>query len=202
MTLFGINSHERSITVEGPRLSQPDGMRLQDVFPELEEDQSGLFGLEIALQASQPRIDLSYSNCIIELAGNASSCRFWPAVYGQGTPANGQVDSPAIALKDCYQFSSLVVVNSGSLPIEIDLSDGQSFTTAELLNEENSQISERSVKEFYIKDSFYQGTQALEMSWGLMRTRPFSVKKSSTEAAYYMLYRDATTKRPISVVAL
>ena len=69
LSLFGKGIEKRSVMLDGGRLNQPDGVRLEDAFPSLRGEASGIFGLELQLSSQQGRANLL--NCRPLL----SSCR-------------------------------------------------------------------------------------------------------------------------------
>ena len=69
----------KSVQLDGARLGQPDGLWVEDAFPVLRE-QGGLFGLEITVATSQPRVEVGASSGVMALASRLPDCpslRFW-----------------------------------------------------------------------------------------------------------------------------
>lgn len=62
--------------VDGLRLTEPDGMRVEDVFPVVKEQVSGLFGIELELTSQQPRINLGPSQCLLECRSGDFAVRY------------------------------------------------------------------------------------------------------------------------------
>ena len=63
---------EKKIVLEGARLSQPDGVRLDQAFEDLSQGVKGFFGITVELSTGQPKVDLSGSSCIIEHSSKSS----------------------------------------------------------------------------------------------------------------------------------
>lgn len=66
LSVFGDGIETKSVALEGMRLYQPDGVKINDVFPFL-KDSTKTHGLLIELSCVQQRIDLSPTNCFIEI---------------------------------------------------------------------------------------------------------------------------------------
>lgn len=66
ITIFGNGVDKRSVILEGMRLYQPDGVKIDDIFPALKESARTL-GVVIEISCSQQKIDLSVTNCFIEI---------------------------------------------------------------------------------------------------------------------------------------
>jgi hypothetical protein len=119
LTVFGANIERQSVLLEGARLGQPDGVRLSDAFPALKELQTTVVGIQVKIEAKQPRIDLSASRCAIEIEQKGGSVRFW-AIESNSVESTPQVDDAdsyqtTLMTKDAFGIPSLVFVNSGDL---------------------------------------------------------------------------------------
>ncbi|MCB0333786.1 MAG: hypothetical protein KDD55_09830 [Bdellovibrionales bacterium] len=204
-TLFSQGECAKTQSLEGLRLSQPDGVRLEDIFPFLREGVNGMMGLHITLSTLQPRIDLSPSDCVIEIASRSHSVRFHPKQLESGKEAIA-VDGPLLGFDDQFHSSSLVVVNGAKDVFEASLSwIGES---AEVPVHERAARSEKvspwSVEEFSLHKEIEDScAPRVEQSWGASRAASFSLEKEiPAGSACFMMYRDATTKLPVSVVAV
>jgi hypothetical protein len=79
LSIFGGNEiEEKRVVLEGARLSQPDGVRVEDVFPALASQNAGIYALVIEVTGSESRVDVQPSQCIVELASKGGSARFIP----------------------------------------------------------------------------------------------------------------------------
>ncbi len=213
LTLFQKDNEPRSVSLEGARFGQPDGFRLDDVFPQLQEGASGFFGLEFEIATTQPRTDLSASSCVIELSSRGQSCRFWPRKYLQDSDTSVKaavlpkpsLDRSMLALKDAFFSSSLVIVNNGAEVFSPKLlAAGQATPTGgELRNISVDLVTARGVVEIDLTDSATADVPALECSWGLVRAGGiWNAESLPEQVSMYALYRETVTRRPVSVVAL
>lgn len=197
----------RSINLDGLRLSQPEGVWLSEIFPELKDGEGGLVGLEISLTSSQARVDLGASLCLLEFYSNAQSCRFHPHRLLDEVPAQNSQPN-AMVLKDAFSSTSLVVVN---------YSDQSVSPRFELRRVQNAPgllvplpaegIGAKQVREIDLnncagRDSFAE-VPVIECSFGLLRMQQLRcLDNLGPSVAGFMLYRDVVTKRIISVSAL
>jgi hypothetical protein len=211
LSLFGKDIEKKSVVLEGARFGQPDGFRLDDVFPQLQEGTSGFFGLEFEISTPQPRTDLSASACVIELSSRGQSCRFWPRRFIQDSdpsprtaliPRTSASRSP-LALKDPFSASSLVIVNGTAEPLTPKFVQCRSGTG---LNAEPSSLALEPLQPFTVIEldvSDLAASEPVECSWGLVRSAGLWLTEPLPEQAVaYMMYRDVVTRRPVSVAAL
>lgn len=101
LTVFGRGLTRRSLQIEGARLSHPDGLKIEDVFPEVRENTSSLYGIEIELSTGQQRVDMSASSSIFEIVTGGQSVKYLPAQGGSNRIAlqGSQIKSKITALK-------------------------------------------------------------------------------------------------------
>lgn len=195
MTLFGSGVVARTITLEGGRLSNPDGLRLDDAFPELKSELNGIFGLAIELTTPQPRLDLRSSSCVIEFMAHGLPARFWPCTLARsegaspfasareraaasavGAPAHSLLRSKtAIALKDPVLSASLVVVNGSPATARVLCEPSASSVTAHVQRQFLVEVPAQGVQEVVLQDSFYEGCAAQECSWGNLKARALTL---------------------------
>jgi hypothetical protein len=255
LTLFGKGIERRTVMLDGGRLGQPDGIRLEDAFAALRGDASGLFGLEVRLSCSQGRVNLLSSQASIEVVSaqsavlysvapfthapeedegkkqtdGAAQLELWGADGGGGGAQGGAartsveevpqsalssggaepVKAGSSALKtvcgvgllDWSICSSLVILNGGDEPIKPDVAR---VTGAQPLPLQLGTVAPHSVVEVPLDDALFKGSAPHECVWGLLRAESLAVSVPAEPAAvaYYLMYRDPQTKRPISVVAL
>lgn len=189
---------EKRITLDGGRLGQPDGVRLDDVFPDLNDLSVGLLGVEIELSAAQPRIDISSSACVVEIISAGNSVRYYASdSCGKDKKSAGAT----LAIKDAYSNSSLIFLNPSSSQLQPEVrslkNDGQSIRI------EMPGIEARSVVEHSFDEQFFMQSDVHECSWGLFRARPVSLElKEGEDAVMYSICRDVLTKRIVSVSSI
>ena len=198
LTLFGGGlSEPLSVVVEGARMRQPDGMRLEDAFPVLRAEASGIFGLGVELLSPQGRVDLSASDCLIELHSNRFSSRFRPKQVDIGEHNAGQVPE-LLCLKDSLNVTSVVIVNGSDQefsPCFKDLgSSSQDFA------QPLEPLGALSVREMSLD---VNGAKQVECGLGKTIASAFSIAEDPPQNVVgYIVYRDTETKEPMSVSAL
>lgn len=212
LSLFGQGQEEKTVTLEGARLSQPDGVRIEEVFPALKSELSGLFGLVVEITTPQPRVDLSGSLCAVEFCSRAHSARFWPKrLRDENTSIEGRYSG--MAIRDALNVCSLLVVNPMQKAIRPNISlmvprtDGT--TKVEVENVKLGDVPPLSVQEISLSEYLGDDLAATECSFGLLRAASTGItvnvagdKPLPADAGLFMLYRDVLTKRPLSVCAL
>lgn len=193
LSIFGRGLSPNQVVLDGARLSQPDGVRVEDAFSEIREQNINIFGIQIEIGSSQAKLNLSHSLCIIELSANGLATKFHPV----------RIEDPLVeglrnfaAIKDCFQQTSLISVNPTSeifRPAVYSLrADGQ---TQELGMEG---VLPGSAHEQFLPDSLFEGLKPQQCSWGLARVRSVLIKPVA-EVSQYIVYRDPVTRRPMSV---
>lgn len=253
LTLFGKGVERRTVMLDGGRLGQPDGIRLEDAFAALRGDASGLFGLEVRLSCSQGRVNLLSSQASIEVvsaqsavlyavapfthapedegeepSGGSAQLELWGS-NGSGGAQQGGVHPPqegsaqpgaagvgaeratgastaartaqGVGFLDWGICSSLVILNGGNEPIKPDVAR---VTGVPPLPLQLGTVAPHSVVEVPLDEALFKGSVPHECVWGLLRAESLSVAlpAESAAVAYYLMYRDPQTKRPISVVSL
>ena len=216
LTLFGKGIEKRSVLLDGGRLNQPDGLRLEDAFPALRGEISGVFGLEIQLSCPQGRVNLLSSQTAIEFVSSSSSMLYGGAPF---EPMSEEADeqsvasvtdrlqlgkprSPAaVAVQDPSLCSSLVIVNAGTEALKPEIL--HSFGAAEKQLHVGT-LSPESVVEVPLDEALFKESRERETLWGSARFEKMILPDSTRipESSYYLLYRDPATKRPVSVCAL
>lgn len=206
----------RKVVIEGARLSQPDGVRLEQAFSELAEGLNGFFGLSVELSTAQPRIDLSASECVIELRSRGNSVRFWPKMVKDSEEKETEGSSPSpvamACLKDAYLSSSLLVINESEDPFNpecfiCDYSEAEKEAATEEEDKSFRRIVETgyvpplSVMEFPLSDSILTAAGAKD-DGGETDSAAVYCGAQRAGTSCYALYRDVVTKRPVSVSAL
>ena len=194
LTVSGNGVATGTVMLEGARLSQPDGVRLEMAFPHLQSETGALFALEVEISTMQPRVDMTASECIVELSSVSRSARYRPVQIDQTEPP-----LPCLAVRDAFNSSSLVVINPTDViqhpRVERATADGPLLMRLD-------PVAPKAVQEINFDEATLAGAPH-ECSWGL--TRCASVKplvEPNSVLRYFLLYRDSITKTPVSVVAI
>jgi hypothetical protein len=217
LSLFGKGIEKRAVMLDGGRLNQPDGVRLEEAFPTLRNEASGIFGLEIQLSSQQGRVNLLSSQAAIELVSPQASVMYYSAPF---VPDVEEVASPepqgdlsqrlaaarrrsfvGVGLQDAFVTTSLVMVNSTNETVRPAIFHGVGEEAQSL---PVGNISPESAMEIPLEESLFKRTTPHECLWGLSRAEKISVGPDSLtpHTAFYVMYRDPVSKRPISVCAL
>jgi hypothetical protein len=210
LTLFGKGIQRRSVKLEGGRLNQPDGIRLEDAFPALDHETSGVCGLEVVFECSQARINLSTSRLVVEIVSPQFALTYGAVPFRPTVLHDGEGNDPSasgkgqvgIAMQDSYMTPSLIVVN----PTEELLRPDFRYTTLRDADAplQLGTVAAESVVEFPLDDALCKNASAHELLWGRAAVERMRGGESwgRGRSACYILYRDPASKRPISVCAL
>lgn len=217
LSLFGKGIEKRAVMLDGGRLNQPDGVRLEEAFPTLRSEASGIFGLEIQLSSAQGRLNLLSSQAAIELVSPQSSLLYYSAPF---VPDSGDVVAPeqqgdvsqrlaamrrrsfvGVGVQDAFLTTSLVMVNSTNETVRPAIFHGVGEEAQSL---PVGNIAPESAMEIPLEESLFKKTSPHECLWGLSRAEKVSVGPESLtpHTAFYVMYRDPVSKRPVSVCAL
>lgn len=211
LTVFGKGIETRSIRLDGGRLNQPDGIRLEEAFPALTTESSGICGLEVHLSCPQGRVNLLSSRVVIEMVSpqfslTYSAAPFVPDVEGEvegalSLPREQQRARVAVGIQDGSCSTSLIVVNASSSilkpdfmyvanGIEIPLHVGTAAT--------------RSATEFPLDDALGGPALKKECLWGEAKIEKLwsNTLQDASAVEAYLLYREPLSRRPISVCAI
>lgn len=192
LTLFGNGIERKSVVVDGARLSQPDGIDLKEAFPILQQGNGALCGIEVEVTTAQPRIDLQCSRCVFEFVNKDSSVRFWPAAdFNREAP-----QAHGFFLEDGKSTTSLVVMNRGNAPIPHASIPVVPPTLVQL----PSEVIPGAVAEIPVADR--GALQRFESITEQVSASPFSIAPLPQDLFCFLMVRDTTTRRPISMVAL
>jgi hypothetical protein len=211
LRVFGKDIVSKSIALEGGRLGQPDGVRLEDAFPHLADGTSGIIGLHVELSTSQPRIDLSTSHIVIELVSSAQSVRFSPRqmkAHDRKLTLSNENKLPCYAIagiNDAFFVSSLAVINYADKPFVPKLISPRPSTLATVSEPPDiteigfDAVAAGNAQEFSLHEGMFTDVVPQEMTWGLIRSRVFEVSGDvPSDVGCYLVYRDSLTKRIVS----
>lgn len=216
LTLFGKGIEKKSVLLDGGRLNQPDGLRLEDAFPVLRGEVSGVFGLEIQLSCQQGRVNLLSSQAAVEFVSTSSSMMYGCAPFAPMTEETEEQALPpladrsqsarprsgaAIAVQDSSLASSLVIVNAAAAPLKPELSHASQAAMKPL---HVGTLSPESVIEVPLEEAMFRDSAPRDTIWGSVRVEKMLMPESAraSECSYYLLFRDPATKRPVSACAL
>lgn len=215
LTLYGRGIEMRTVALDGGRLGQPDGVRLEDAFPSLRGDTAGLFGLDIELSCNHSRVNLTASQCVVELVGGDFRVPIYSSPFegmnvevdeeSQLPPSSQAEHSPQFipmpAIHDAFTITSLVLVNSTSDTVRPEL---YQLVNGEMVALQAGAILANSAVEIPMDEFLFKSRTPLEHGWGLVRAGAIYALRDATlkGVKVYALARDAASKVPVSVVCL
>ncbi len=217
LSLFGKGIEKRAVMLDGGRLNQPDGVRLEDAFPTLRNEASGIFGLEVQLSSQQGRVNLLQSQAAIELVSPQASILYYSSPFVPDVPEVVAVEPSAdimqrltdarrrtfvgIGMQDSFVTTSLVMVNATKETVRPAIFHGVGEEAQSL---PVGNIAPESAMEIHLEESLFKKTTPHECLWGLSRAEKILVGPDSLtpHTAFYVMYRDPVSKRPVSVCAL
>lgn len=195
LSCFHESGYSRSITLDGLRLGHPDGVRLEDLFPDLREQPGGLFGVTIEFSVTQPRVSLETSRCYVEFVTQTGSVRFALPSKKKGREER----EPALMIRDPYHRPSVVFVNPSAEPCSIPSG------LCELFSEGSAQaeLPGMSIREFPVAKEKQAQFASHECSWGICKCSPIeSISDKYGALCGYVVHRDTVSHLPVSVAAL
>lgn len=208
LTIFGKGVERRTVRLDGGRLNQPDGIRLEDAFPSLASETSGICGIEVRLECSHGRINLLPSRVFIEMVSpqfvlSYVAARFQAEeiVVGPESVSSEEASQVMVALQEHHAVASLVVVNSGDELMRPEVFHGAGGQEVRL---HIGTVAAESVVEFPLDETLFRHAVTRETVWGSVVVEKLWTTRSADidNAAWYILYRDPVSKRPISVSAV
>jgi hypothetical protein len=209
LRLFGKGLEARSVELEGGRVSQPDGVRIEDAFPDLPSDISGPVGLEVGLKVSQGRLNLLGSEVFIVSSSAQMNMVYngapFRVVYrGEGDPAVVQevvAKRTGLVAVERGQTASLIIINTGADSVQPKLT---------MFREEREEavqlgtIAPSTVFEFPLHELLMQGAQKHQIQSTEVQMAPIccNLSEDIAQLEFYVLYRDANSKTPCFVNVL
>jgi hypothetical protein len=106
-----------------------------------------------------------------------------------------------VGVQDAFLTTSLVMINATSETVRPSIFHGVGEEAQSL---PVGNISPESAMEIPLEDSLFKKTSPYECLWGLSRAEKISVGPDflTPHTAFYVMYRDPVSKRPVSVCAL
>ena len=210
LTIFGKGVDRRSVRLDGGRLNQPDGIRLEDAFPSLSTETSGVVGLQVSLEVLQGRLNLRSSRVVIEMVSPQFSITFNAAPFRAAVidssadniaPALASVDHVGVAIHDRFSVPTLIAANASSELIRPTIHHVLRGAEAPL---QLGTVAATSVVEFPLDEALCKSGVSHATLWGESVCEKFwiSPSKESDAISWYVMNRDPSSKRPISVCAL
>jgi hypothetical protein len=200
LTLFGDGTERRSVVLEGARLNQPDGLFVEEAFPELlamAGAGAGTAGLELELFTDQPRVDVGPSRCVFEYHSGLNVVRFNPVCVS--LPRSEQLGA---ACFDNQISSSLVIVNRSKMSV---LPNFSMEFRGQVVKVATEAVAGQSVAEFPLRWDGESGehVRSEQFQWGTGVAATLRSDEPLTgSCGAILMYRDVQTKQPLSAVPL
>lgn len=197
--IFSDGKDLKTFAIDGARLSHPDGIALGDIVESANLLAPGsYFGFTVEMFTQQARINLSSSLSMIEFLGKGVSIKFRPKA-AEDQIVNGSSKS-FLAIDDALSRSSLVAVNptpQAQTPNVMVVTKSEETETSYL---DLPEVGPQSCCEIPLNTPV-QDWQLLEHSWGLSKVKNCYLVGGG-DLYCYLIQRDVTTDRILSVVAL
>lgn len=209
VSIFGRGVPKRTISLEGARLFNADGVRVEDIFSLADADEEASLALQIEVQSVQAKTDISASQCLVEFPSADGGIIFAP--YRSVLSDNPQTPSDVVesqpmervilAMKDSQLCPSVMVVNcrQSDLRPEIYYRDLKDSPKALM---PLGQLAPMTALERKLDGTVFGEPQPREMSWGNLRSRILSAESGHQDMAMYLIYREVKTSKMVSVHAL
>ncbi len=186
LSIFGNDFETVQITMEGARLSQPDGIILDQVFPALLSQYQGLYGVSLQLKCpQQAQLDLSNSVCLTELLGTDQILRFEARYIN----SSHNFELNGICRSAEGITSSLVAINASGVVYNNGLPAG--LVRAE--QKPTNQLLSGSVQELKISDDYLKSGLTQITSQGEMLINNYHLQTPAPEVVYFYLERNRQT---------
>lgn len=210
VTLFGVGGEPRTVMLEGARMSQPDGVRLRDIFEIENAPNNGMAAVRVQLSTNQSKMNLSASRCLLEFIGEGACVKYWPSPEKSAEKeAAARTLGSALALRDAYLSSSLVIVNGlvealePRFVVDVGTEVGMRAIDVGVPAVAGRGLVEVGLDAIVAPSAAQNPVRAYQTSWGLVRR---GVVRAAHElplgVAAFVVYRDVVSNRPVSVIAL
>ena len=220
LTLYGKSVEKRTVQLDGGRINQPDGLRIEDAFAGLSVEHQGLFGLDIGLSVAQGRLNLLPSQVFVESASSQLNLLYSGASFGSvSSQGEDQRDDTEQRLGDAGadvackgrrvgmvvleedRNASLVIVNGSDAVVKPQVSlvhEGVEIPT------QLGTVGAHSVFEFPLKEVLAQSiVRHNTMVGGLSVARlACTLFENIDQVEVYVLYRYTDSKIPCAVTVL
>lgn len=212
VTVFGKGIERRSVQLDGGRLNQPDGIRLEDAFPALVNETSGICGIEVGLSSPQGRINLLSSRLVVEVVSPHYTLSYGAARFSIAGEQPAESDASAVearlrpqpigvSMYDDKCTPSLVIVNPTK---DLARPEFRHIVRGEEAPLHLGTVAPESVVEFPLEDTLTKSGVRRQTLWGESIIEKMWSEASALDASVecYLLLRDPETRQPFSVCAI
>lgn len=220
LTMYGKGFEKRTVQLDGGRINQPDGLRLEDAFSGVHAEHQSLFGLDIGLSVAQGRLNLLPSQVFVEsvspqlnllysgapFAGAGGIRDHRPEGVEQGNRHGSEARAVSgrrigmVALEE-DKSASLVIVNGSDAVVKPQVSfilEGAETST------HLGTVAANSVFEFPLKEVLAQGALRHHTLVGDLSVARLvcNLFENIDQVEIYVLYRHTDSKIPCAVTVL
>lgn len=228
LTLYGKGIEKRTLQLDGGRINQPDGVRLEDAFTGIYGEHQDIFGLDVGLSVAQGRLNLLPSQVFIESVSSQISLLYSGAPFGiaanispaqresggQGTGNRNEIISTrgpdsvstrgrrvGIVVLEEGRSASLVIVNGSDGVVKPQLTFLQQGADAsmQLGTVGPHSVFEFPLKEVLAKSALSHNTMVGDVSVARLACNLF---ENIDQVEVYVLYRYTDSRIPFAVTVL
>ena len=220
LTLYGKGFEKRTVQLDGGRINQPDGLRIEDAFAGMPVEHQGLFGLDIGLSVAQGRLNLLPSQVFVESVSSHlnllySGASFESVSYGSDDererPEQRLVDASThgssrgrrvgMVVFEEDRTASLVIVNGSGAVVkpQVSVLHEGAETPTQLGTVGAHNVFEFPLKEVLTQSEARHNTMAGELSVARIACNLF---ENIDQVEVYVLYRYSDSKIPYAVTVL
>jgi hypothetical protein len=178
---------DHSVILEGARLHQPDGVRMEAAFPTLAQG-TGIYAVVVEITGASQRIDLTASQCIVEIVTANGKIRYRPSEVSGS--ANNTEPISSIAYSDASVKSSLVFVNTSARALEVSGLDNQPYI-----------IAAAGVTECPLSSNFFESGVSYQSERDVHYSASIKLPPNvcNSEITTFLMERDVSTDRVIGI---
>lgn len=220
LTLYGKGVEKRTVQLDGGRINQPDGLRLEDAFAGLDGEHPSLLGLDIGLSVAQGRLNLLPSQVFVESVSSQLNLLYGGAPFGGVSNARDEqpedaapdrVDSMGLRANRCRRVgmvvleqdrtASLVIVNGGDSVVkpQVSVFNGGTEISTQLGTVGANTVFEFPLKEVLAQSIVRHNTMVGDISVARLACNLF---ENIDQVEVYVLYRHTDSKIPCVVTVL
>jgi hypothetical protein len=217
LTTGGGHLPSRTLNIEGARLGQADGFRLEEAHPALAQQGPGLYYAKLVLSPAAHKLDLKPSAFHIDLQYQQSRVKYEPKLCNLAHPnakksnhSSSEVAAicEGIALRDPNLYPMLTLINTAAYAIEVKVF---SYSSMEFVS--SLVLAPDSVREFELTELNLNNNHKLESASGALEAEAFQIyfeypasihleQRMGAAVAAFLVYRDRNTRRISSVLKL
>lgn len=185
--VFSTGAGDHSVILEGARLHQPDGVRMEAAFPTLAQG-TGTYAVLVEITGTSQRIDLTASQCIVEIVTANGKIRYRPTEVSSKATSENPIS--AITYSDAFVKSSLVFVNTSHKALEVSGLDSQTYV-----------IAASGVTECPLSANFFDSGVSYQSERDVHYSAPIKLPPNvcNSEITTFLMERDVSTDRVIGI---